>query len=36
MLEPGYEHIAPDEIKVSIVKPFVIEPEHTVFMLPTS
>lgn len=36
MLEPGYEHIAPVDIKVSIVEPFVIEPEQTVFVLPTS
>jgi len=36
ILEPGYEKIQPDQIRIMVVEPFVIEPSRPVYILPTS
>jgi hypothetical protein len=34
--EPGYEHIEPSLVTLTITEPFVIIPSNTVYLLPTS
>lgn len=36
ILEPGYENIEPAKVTLTITEPFVIIPQKTVIMLPTS
>jgi len=36
IMEPGYEDVQPSIVQLTITEPFVIIPQKTVFLLPTS
>lgn len=36
ILEPGYDHVATAYVTLTITEPFVLIPQKTVFLLPTS